>query len=70
MHFVAAIDAVGGGLRPVLGLHETVCSGAAGAGLRAQWCAGSMPAACRHALELEECAWSSKACATGSPEAQ
>ncbi|PRW56678.1 decarboxylase [Chlorella sorokiniana] len=29
MHFVAAIDAVGGGLRPVLGLHETVCSGAA-----------------------------------------
>ncbi|KAL4444371.1 hypothetical protein ABPG75_012108 [Micractinium tetrahymenae] len=28
MHFVAAIDAVGG-LRPVLGLHETVCSGAA-----------------------------------------
>jgi hypothetical protein len=29
MHFVSAIDSVGG-LRPVLGLHETVCSGAAG----------------------------------------
>lgn len=30
MQLVAAMDAVGG-LRPVLGLHETVCSGAAGA---------------------------------------
>ena len=36
MHFVAAIDSLnsgsssrGGSLRPVLGLHETVCSGAA-----------------------------------------
>lgn len=28
MHFVAALDAVPG-IRPVLGLHETVCSGAA-----------------------------------------
>lgn len=28
MHFVAAMDTVWG-LRPILGLHETVCSGAA-----------------------------------------
>lgn len=30
MHFVSALDSVGG-MRAVLGLHETVCSGAAGA---------------------------------------
>ena len=29
MHFVSALDAVGG-MRAVLGLHETVCTGAAG----------------------------------------
>ena len=31
MHFVAAMDStLGGTLRPILGLHETVCTGAAG----------------------------------------
>lgn len=45
MHFVAAIDAVGG-LRPVLGLHETVCSGAAGASRACGQCGhGPWPAA-------------------------
>lgn len=45
MHFVAAIDAVGG-LRPVLGLHETVCSGAAGK------CGGRVGRGVSLALEL------------------
>ena len=45
MHFVSAIDSVGG-LRPVLGIHETVCSGAAG---------GWQQAAVRRRRRLRRC---------------
>ena len=51
MHAVAALDSAGGTLRPVLGLHETVCSGAAGEHTQGRGWLSGIPAdgAARHA---------------------